>query len=100
MKACDHKDCDSYPYYGVAPHECYWRKPSGFENPLGTSAIMPLDAWPANFFAEIDRDNPVIDQLSWGLCGVYICPSCGTAPKSSGLLSKDQVMELTKEQDQ
>lgn len=74
---CSNPDCDSYPIYGVAPHECYWRKPGGFEeNPLGTSTIVPLEDWPDNFEAEIDPDKPVAEQLSWGLCGVHYCPEC------------------------
>ena len=74
---CEADDCDCYPNYGVAPHECYWRKPGGFEeNPLGTSTIIDPDKWPDNFLAEIDQSEPIEQQISWGLCGVYYCPRC------------------------
>ena len=76
---CQNDECEAYPIYGVAPHECYWRKEGGFEkNALGTSTIEPLSEWPENFFAEIDKSKPVKEQLSWGLCGVYFCPDCMT----------------------
>ena len=84
---CNHSDCNVYPYYGVAPHECCWRKLGGFkENPLGTSTIDPLDNWPDNFFAEIDSNIDIVQQLSWGLCGVYVCPKCKSGFKAKGLL--------------
>lgn len=76
MEIEQQSECEYYPVFGVAPHECYWRKPGGFNNPLGTSTIEPLDNWPDTFYAEIDTTRPVSAQLGWGLCGVYVCP-CG-----------------------
>ena len=79
-KVCTSDKCindDYFPQYGVAPHECYWRKKGGFDkNPLGTSTIINLGDWPNNFLAEIDPDQPVTSQIGWGLCGVHYCPDC------------------------
>ena len=84
---CNHPECDSYPYHGVAPHECYWRKQGGFkENPLGTSTIEPLENWPENFLAEIETDQDIEEALSWGLCGAYVCPDCKSGMKAEGEL--------------
>lgn len=58
-KCCDRcNDGDgncAYPYYGVAPHECYWRKPGGFNNPLGISTVNPSETWPENFSEDPDQ---------------------------------------------
>lgn len=84
---CENESCQNYPQYGVAPHECYWRKPGGFkENPLGTSTIKPLGSWPDNFLAEIESGEPIEKALSWGLCGVYYCPSCKNGMEESETL--------------
>lgn len=84
---CNNPECSAYPMYGVAPHECYWRKPGGFEaNPLGASTIIDMQHWPANFLAEIDPDEDVGPQISWGLCGVFVCPSCGSGYQASETL--------------
>lgn len=70
-------ECDNYPYYGVAPHECFWRKPGGFEgNKLGTSTIDPVNTWPKNFYAEIVEEQTVTQQMLGSLTGVYYCPCC------------------------
>lgn len=94
---CKNADCELYPIFGVAPHECYWRKDGGFEeNPLGTSTIEPLQNWPNNFLAEIEPDIDVKQQLSWGLCGVYFCPECMKGVGAfTGLLGKDEILKLT-----
>lgn len=74
---CSYEGCQDFPQYGTAPHECYWRKPGGFEaNPLGTSTIDPVSEWPDNFLAEVDLSISPEQNLKWGLCGVYYCPSC------------------------
>lgn len=99
MSECTAKDCKDYPYYGVAPHECYWRKPGGFEeNPLGTSTILDLEHWPENFAAELDDPSDMEKQLSWGLCGVYYCPSCGSGVNMDGLYNKARISELLQAQ--
>lgn len=95
----DCEECEYYPIYGVAPHECYWRKPGGFNNPLGTSTIEPFDKWPENFVAEIDPSKKVSDQIAWGLCGIYYCPCKGKA-KGNGtdLLDIDQLKEAIRKE--
>lgn len=95
---CDCKEF--YPQYGPAPHECYWRKPGGFEkNPLGTSTIEPPAEWPDNFLAEIDKSESVEKQISWGLCGVWFCPKCkegmqAAIDRSNELVTKDELLTL------
>lgn len=92
MSKCNNPHCDAFPIYGCAPHECYWKKEGGFSNPLGTSTIDPLPDWPDNFLAEIDGDKPIQDQLSYGLCGIYVCPSCKDYDADPEvILTKDQV---------
>jgi hypothetical protein len=108
MEIEQQSECEYYPVFGVAPHECYWRKPGGFDNPLGTSTINPLESWPDGFYAEIDTSKPVSGQLNWGLCGVYVCP-CGccdsfvsdrgvASANGTVLMSKAEIAEaITKE---
>jgi len=82
---CKNEECDIYPYYGVAPHECFFRKEGGFKNSLGTSTIKPHSKWPDNFLAEVNPNKPINEQLKNGLCGIYFCPSCksGVKPNES-----------------
>lgn len=89
----DVEECDDFPYYGVAPHECYWRKPGGFEgNKLGTSTVNPLENWPDNFLAEINPNVDIKSQLSYGLCGIYYCPACKRGMvETETLLSKNTI---------
>ncbi len=58
-----------YPYYGVAPHECYFRKKGGFDdNKVGESTLTPKEEWPDNF-----QEDPDVAGL-----GVYThCLDCG-----------------------
>lgn len=59
-----------YPYYGVVPHECYFRKKGGFkENKIGDSTLKPKEEWPENF-----KEDPEVLGL-----GVYThCLNCGS----------------------
>jgi hypothetical protein len=61
-------DCEmgTYPYYGVAPHDCFHK----IGAPLGGSIVHPRETWPANF-----REDP--DEPG---CGVYECPRCSVEP--------------------
>lgn len=90
------KTCDNgeYPHYGPAPHECYWRKPGGFDkNPLGTSTIEPFEKWPDNFLLEVE-DPEDFNEVVWGYCGVYNCPECGYGLSPSEVLwTKEKVIE-------
>ena len=90
----DCANCDEFfPQYGAAPHECYWMRPGGFkENKIGTSVIEPLENWPDNFLAEIAPDQNIKHQLSYGLCGIYYCPSCKKGMKETRvLMSKETI---------
>lgn len=93
-KICTNPDCNIYPMYGCAPHECYWRKPGGFEeNKIGTSTIEPFSKWPDNFLAEINPHISVNPQISYGLCGVYYCPECKRGMnEDSELWGKERIM--------
>jgi hypothetical protein len=107
-KKCTDSKCENeewYPQYGVAPHECYWKKPGGFEeNMPGDSTIEPLEKWPDSFLAEIDGSKPIKPQLQYGLCGVYFCPKCKAGLESSlksdlaQLMSKEQILEAIKDE--
>ncbi len=61
-----------FPMYGVAPHECYWRK--GPEFTIGQSTLK-----------EIHRTDCFVPDLSEGgwdgfkypsACGIFYCPNC------------------------
>ena len=101
-KACTSDKCineDYFPQYGVAPHECYWRKEGGFEkNPLGTSTIINLDQWPDNFLAEIDPEESIASQITLGLCGVHYCPDCKKGMRETSILwGPEKSMDALKE---
>lgn len=89
----EHKCDEGYPQYGVAPHECFWRKPGGFaENTIGQSTIEPLEEWPDNFLAEIDPTQRIGPQISYGLCGVWYCPVCKKGMEETDTLwSKEKI---------
>lgn len=68
-KNCPH----DYPVYGMAPHECFWRK--GPEFIPGQSTLVP--------FTEEDCFWPdIADGKTWedwdypDACGVFFCPVC------------------------
>lgn len=67
-KPCKNPACSEYPYYGVAPHVCYFR----MGKKIGQSKMLPRSKWPRNFLPE-----------EGGKCGVYYCPTClyGMPPK-------------------
>lgn len=91
---CINDECDNYPYYGCAPHECYFKKPGGFDNPLGTSTVYGFEKWPGNFYAEIEDVNNIKQELSGRLCGVYYCPECSDGAAIDGLYNAKQVSEI------
>jgi len=54
-----------YPDYGVAPHECYYKKPGG---QVGDSTLLPKSEWPKNFVEDVDCPG----------LGIYThCLNCG-----------------------
>ncbi len=61
---CANPDCSEYPYYGVAPHECYFKRGPDFK--IGQSLPLPRNEWPKNFRPDPDGDS----------CGMYYCPVC------------------------
>lgn len=98
---CSQECREAYPSYGVAPHECFFRKPGGFQvSPLGSSTTEPVSTWPDNFFAEIDKSQSVIPQLAEdaSLCGVYLCPECLDLDKLpdivDGLVGKHEILAM------
>lgn len=65
---------EDYPLYGVAPHECYWRK--GPEFTIGQSTILPIDQWQACFVPELEDDETWADFSYPAATGVFYCPKC------------------------
>src|SRR5687768_4094915 len=57
-----------YPLYGVAPHECYWRK--GPEFSLGQSTLKPITPEDC-FVPELERGEGWSDFVYPKACGVY-----------------------------
>lgn len=60
---CGTKECEMYPYYGVAPHTHDLSKTGSF---IGSTVYVPKKNWPNNFHE--DPEEP-------GL-GTYTCPKC------------------------
>lgn len=73
-ETCGAVGCDWFPQYGVAPHECYWRKGSDFIP--GQSTLLPAEEWPDNFLLEVLEGEQPEDVQYPNACGVYFCPSC------------------------
>jgi hypothetical protein len=67
-------DCGGeLPMYGVAPHECYWRKGPQFT--LGQSTLVPFDE-SACFVPDLEPGETWADFRYPAACGVYYCPRC------------------------
>lgn len=62
------------PMYGVAPHECYWRK--GPEFTLGQSTLKPFTADDC-FVPDLLEDEDWSAFRYPAACGVFYCPNCG-----------------------
>lgn len=62
MNKCSNPDCNIYPFYGVAPHICYYK--------LGLSIGQSFF-----FNKKDDPDNFVRDKYD-PECGTYFCPEC------------------------
>lgn len=72
----DHNNCDcggDYPMYGVAPHECYWRKGPGFT--LGQSTLTPITANDC-FVPDLEEYEGWQDFKYPQACGIFYCPRC------------------------
>lgn len=66
-----------FPMYGVAPHECYWRK--GPEFTIGQSTLLPFDQWADCFVPELEDGETWADFRYPQACGVFYCPKCNRA---------------------
>lgn len=71
---CADPDCGFYPHYGVAPHECFYKR--GPEFTIGQSLLKPASEWPANFVVELEPGETAETVQYPGACGVYYCPTC------------------------
>jgi len=72
---CRDPDGDvGYPQYGVAPHECFWRK--GPEFTLGQSTLLPVDQWEAGFVPDLEPHEDWRSFVYPSACGTYYCPHC------------------------
>ncbi len=71
------QECDCgevYPLYGVAPHECYWRK--GPEFTLGQSTLLPIEQWTDLFVPDLEDGETWADFGYPSACGVFYCAKC------------------------
>lgn len=74
MVRCKNQDCDLYPHYGVAPHECFYKR--GEEFTVGQSLLMPREEWPDNFSLDIEPGEDPATVKYPNACGVYYCHDC------------------------
>lgn len=63
--------------YGVAPHECFWRK--GPEFTLGQSTLLPVSEWEGLFVPELEDGETWADFVYPTACGTYYCAHCQQA---------------------
>lgn len=60
----------AYPYYGVAPHTCFYKLGTA----PGTSQELPESEWPDTFVLD-PEEGPA---TGYPRCGTYLrCPECG-----------------------
>jgi hypothetical protein len=91
---CLNPDCGLHPYYGVAPHECYYKK--GPEYMIGQSTLLPQSQWPDNFVLDLEPGEDPETGAYPNACGVYYCPAClaghpSSAEQVSGDSSRDDL---------
>lgn len=72
--ACSNPECGEYPYYGVAPHECFYKK--GPEFTVGQSTLLPRAHWPDSFVLDLMPGEDPETVAYPSACGVYYCPDC------------------------
>lgn len=65
--------CGELPMYGVAPHECYWRK--GPEFVIGQSTLVPFDE-SACFVPDLEPHETWADFYYPQGCGIFYCATC------------------------
>lgn len=62
-----------YPMYGVAPHDCFWRKGPSFT--IGQSTLVQIE--PDHCFVpELEAGEDWSHFVYPSACGVYYCPAC------------------------
>ena len=71
---CDDPMHEYFPQYGVAPHECFYKR--GPEYTIGQSLLKPRDEWPDNFILEVEPDEDPATITYPNACGVFYCPTC------------------------
>jgi hypothetical protein len=71
---CAAPDCNLYPYYGVAPHICFYKR--GDEFSIGQSIGLPPSQWPDNFVPDLEPGETAETVAYPNACGVYYCPAC------------------------
>jgi hypothetical protein len=81
MVTCTHPDCDLYPHYGVAPHECFYKK--GPNHKIGQSTLLDRTAWPDNFVLDLEPGEDPATVSYPSACGIYYCPACKTGMYAS-----------------
>ena len=62
-----------FPMYGVAPHECFWRK--GPEFTLGQSTLIPFGEQDC-FVPDLEPDEDWSAFVYPGAYGIFYCPTC------------------------
>ena len=62
-----------FPMYGVAPHECYWRKGPKFT--IGNSTLIPFGD-EACFVPDLEADEDWSAFVYPSACGIFYCPQC------------------------
>jgi len=79
---CKNQECNLYPYYGVAPHKCFYKL--GKDKTIGESELIPSNKWPKNFVVEVEDGETEESAKYPSACGVYYCPDClNGKPKKS-----------------
>lgn len=65
------------PQYGVAPHECFWRKGPQFT--IGQSTLLPFSQWDDAFVPDLEDDEDWSAFVYPSACGTFYCPKCDAA---------------------
>jgi hypothetical protein len=66
MYKIDPRECECFPYYGIAPHEHRGFNPNEPLTIFGSTVLKPKESWPPEFVED--------EQEGWDGCGMYYCP--------------------------
>jgi hypothetical protein len=83
IATCANPECGEYPYYGVAPHECFYKK--GPEYTVGQSTLLPRNEWPDNFVLDLEPGEDPATVRYPSACGTYYCPTCRAGMPAQGI---------------